>query len=422
MTNTSTLHDILDENIDKAITIKNNGNYDKSIELLLKTLHEIQNNDDINIDTKEHLAEIHFELFSNYCHLENYDKAKYHLDLLQTFESEFEKAPGPKYSIAHYYHLIDKNDIAIKILHSALGSIDETSADHDLSIYHHLLFKIYLEEQIIEKARYHFDKTIKYDSEYFNDVFGKIWEAKLLKHEGKFLEATSIFESCIYNSELGKQYKENIDEVYCDLIESCIKINDINKADKYLNEYLKISKPHEYSIRFKYLHAKILKKKNDFDNAEKCFLEITTNDVPDSYISCSMYELAEMYINQEKYEDAIKYLKTGIECKKLNAIWLSSFNCELGRVHNGLGEFEKARKYFIKALKYDRNNYNNRLWLAHVSIMQSKYILALYHLIRLINKYEDDIDRNRLTKYFKITIIRIVPLLQLFQWKNSTKN
>lgn len=422
MKNTSTLHDILDDNIKKAIDIKNNGNYNKSIELLLKTLHEIKNNNKLNINSNEHLAEIYFELFSNYCNLENYEKAKDYLNLFQNIESKIEKSPSIKYSIANYYHSIDKNDVAIDILLDALNCIIENSDDHDPSIYHHLLFKIYLEDKIIDKARYHINQAKIYDSEYTTDVYGKIWEAKLLKQEGNIQEAISIFELCIHDSELGAQYKENIYEAYCDLIECCMNIDDIDKAEKFINEYFNSYKSLKDNYRLKYLQAKTLKRKNNYEDSKRYFIEIIESDTPDIYISCSMYELAEMYIDNKLHDEAIKYLQKGITDKKLNSKWLASFNCELGRAYNGLGEYESARKYFLKALKYNHRNYNNRLWLAHILIMQQKYIFALYHLIRLINKYDNEIDKKRLANYFKITVVRIFPIIQLLRRNDSPNN
>ncbi len=179
-----------------------------------------------------------------------------------------------------------------------------------------------------------------------------------------------------------------------------VNLKELHKYKEVLTYYLKLKTliPDKPSIDLEI--AKIYYKINENDIA-KNHLEIllSKKDILSRYhLSQTYYYLGNIYLEKEKYDNAVKYYEQGI---KINPTLILNYN-KLAQLYTIKASYEKAINYYQESLKYDSSQVHLYLNLAELYEKINNNKLAYkYYLISSNVGINIDKIQNKIYYYKK---------------------
>jgi tetratricopeptide (TPR) repeat protein len=151
--------------------------------------------------------------------------------------------------------------------------------------------------------------------------------------------------------------------------------------------------------------------KGDLAGAEREYLKAVELD--STYVN-SLYGLALVYLQQQKYDQAINYAKRnlGLDPSNCNALVV------LGNSHGGLGDLASAEKYFRQALEGEARCIEAWNGLGAVYAQRGSWQLAAQAYGQAVRLNPSDLDA---TMNLALSLERIDPAQAVVQWQRFLK-
>lgn len=218
------------------------------------------------------------------------------------------------------------HESAIDILEHSFTAFG-TAKDLD---YYLILGEAYLGTQKPSKASKAFDKALELSEDERFDIVITI--ASLYQQEGYFEQVIQYLQSV----------EEEDSTLLFDIGLAFNNLLDYSNAIKYLERFLPTA---PFSIDAWYYIAKAYSGNGNYDKAEDALMNTIALD-PDTIVY--QYELAKVYVDQEKYIDALELYKDILSLDKNvnHSIFLS-----IGDISYNLEQFENAQKNYEIALR-----------------------------------------------------------------------
>jgi tetratricopeptide (TPR) repeat protein len=292
-----------------------------------------------------------------------FEKGRYKLALQEldknkpTFLSNYKKAV--------IYESIDDFKKAADFLEKALDFNEDENVKLKLA-------KNYQRLQILDASIKIYEEILAKDS--LNLVL-KYHLGKLYINTKKGDKAISIFKYLIDNDALNANYSYQLALAYA------LK----NDRDRMINSFIATYKKDTLHLKAIENLATSFKKLNDIDSTQLFVAKGMAIDK--NHINLNRLKINQLF-RDEKYKEAIPFLLNLDSIDKKDTYSMSM----LGRTYYNLDSLEKAKEYFKKVSRVDREDFKARTYLGHVALKEKDYKAATlnYRMATYIGKEKRD--------------------------------
>jgi tetratricopeptide (TPR) repeat protein len=245
------------------------------------------------------------------------------------------------------------------------------------------LAKAYKKEKKLQKAIDIYEGIVSEDAE---NLLIQYQLGKLYAQTKQPAKAIDTFKNIIQKDSTNANYHYRLGVAYGLLQKRNLKINSFLKAYKIDREHIKSI--HQLALAYTFLRDK--DSANIFINKG---LAVNPN-----HINLNKLKINNLY-REEKFTEAIQFLQR-IDTLEPNEHYTQKM---LGRCYFNFKKYEKAKKYFNKAIRIDRSDFKAYTYLGDINFEKKKFYKAQldYMVATFAGKEPRDVEYYQLARVYK---------------------